>query len=452
MSPQEERKVGGKAAEELEQTVGLVREPRLVEYVQAIGTRLVQATGRTDIAWQWSVADEGDANAFALPGGWVYVTRGLLALTNREDELAGVIAHEMAHVTERHAAKEVATATPLAVLFGVPGSLLGMVSPSLGGMIGGAGRVVSGFTLAPYSREQEREADRLGIAAAARAGWDPSALAGFLKALERAETPAEGTPKRSSFFATHPSTPDRVANIEAVARSLSRSSATPIASDRSALLGRLEGLVVGSNAANGVFEGPLFLHADLDVALEMPAGWKTGNSPEAAGAMAPDDAAIVLLQLVAKGDDPVAGARAEGLTDAQVQRLRRFQISGLPAAELLAGTRSGSRLALTWIAHRNRIFRVTGACDGATWARHRDEFQGTAASFRPLRAEDRARITERRLRIRPARAGESIAQVLARGGAAWTPAQAAVANGVGAEQKLERDWPVKVAVSERYRP
>jgi predicted Zn-dependent protease len=319
-------------------------------------------------------------------------------------------------------------------------------------MIGGAGRVVSGLALAPYSREQERDADRIGTALAARAGWDPSALAEFLSALERAESLAEGGSKRaSSFFATHPSTPDRVAKIRAEARSLSRASVAPIAASRAALLGRLDGLVIGNNAANGVFAGRLFLHPDFDLALEMPAGWKTANAPEAAGAVAPDEGAVVLLHLVESGDDPVAGARADGLTDAQVEKLRRFQISHLPAAAITASTRDGTRVALTWIAHRKRIFRVTGVSKAAEWERYRGEFERTAASFRPLRAEDQARITESRLRIRPARAGEKIAQVLARGGGTWSPPQAAVANGVATEQPLERDWPVKIAVSERYR-
>jgi predicted Zn-dependent protease len=158
------------------------------------------------------------------------------------------------------------------------------------------------------------------------------------------------------------------------------------------------------------------------------------------------------LQLVASGDDPVSGARADGLTDVQIQRIRRLQISQLSAAALTASTRDGTRVALTWIAHRKRIFRVTGVCGAAEWAGYRDEFERTAASFRPLRPEDQARITESRLRIRSARGGESIGQVLARGGATWSLAQAAAANGVATDRQLERDWPVKVAVSERYRP
>jgi predicted Zn-dependent protease len=217
LSPREERRIGAEEAQEVERTVGLVRERRLVEYIEAIGARLAQGTGRADITWHWAVADDGDANAFALPGGWVYVTRGLLALSNREDEVAGVLAHEMAHVVERHAVRRVGAATPFAVLFGVPSGILGMVSPSLGGIVGGAGRLVSGLTLAPYSREQELEADRVGSALAARAGWDPSALAGFLATLERAEAQTAGASTRSSFFATHPATPERVANIEALA-------------------------------------------------------------------------------------------------------------------------------------------------------------------------------------------------------------------------------------------
>jgi predicted Zn-dependent protease len=452
MSPQEEREVSAKEAREVERSMGLVREPRLVQYVEAIGRRLAQATARPDVTWQWSVADDGGANAFALPGGQVYVTRGLLALVNREDELAGVLAHEMAHVVERHAARRVSAATPLAVLFGVPSGILGAVSPTLGGVVGGAGRVVAGFTLAPYSREQENEADRIGIGFAARGGWDPVALAGFLGRLERADALEGQAVKKSSFFSTHPSAPDREASIGAAAASLSPARVAPVAADRAALLARLEGLVVGPSAAHGIFVKELFLHPDLDVALQMPADWKTANRPSAAGAIAPAEDAIVLLQVVGEGDDPVAGARAEGLKEDHVKALRRLQISGLPAAALNAITRDGTQVALTWIAHRKRIFRVTGVCDRADWARYRETIERTAASFRPLRPEDHARITDNRLRIRPAHAGDHIAQVLARGGAAWSPEQAAVANGVTTGKALERDWPVKVAVSERYRP
>ena len=106
---------------------------------------------------------------------------------------------------------------------------------------------------------------------------------------------------------------------------------------------------------------------------------------------------------------------------------------------------------LTWIAHRGRIFRVTGVCHESDRGRYRSIFEQTAATFRPLKPEDRTRIVENRLRIRPARAGETVADVVARGGSAWTPSLAAVANGVSPDRKLEAGWPVKVSVTERYR-
>ena len=453
VSPQDERRIGREEAEDVERTVGLVRDPRLAGYVEALGRRLAQATGRGDIAWQWNVADEAAANAFAVPGGWVYLTRGLLALANREDEVAGVLAHEMAHVMERHSVRQAGAATPLAVLFGVPSGILGMVSPTLGGMVGGAGRLIAGLTLAPYSREQEREADRIGVALAARAGWDPGALGEFLGVLERAEA-LEGAvaSRRPSFFATHPSTPERMATIEALARAAPRASGAPIAPSRAGFLGRIEGLVIDDNAAHGVFAERLFLHADLDAALEMPAGWKTANTPRAAGAMAPDQSAAVLLHVAGSGSDPVAGARADGLTESQIQRLRRLQVSGLPAATVAAVTRDRTYVDLTWIAHRERVFRVTGVCREADRGRYRPTFDQTAATFRPLRPEDRDRISEHRLRIRPARSGETVAQVLSRGGTTWSPPMAAVANAIRVDQRLEADWPVKVSVAERYRP
>jgi predicted Zn-dependent protease len=451
VSPGEEKKLGREAADEVEQTMGLVRDPRPLEYVRRVAGRLAQAARRADVAWQFNIADDGAPNAFALPGGWVYVTRGLLALMNTEDELAGVLAHEMSHVTERHHARQAGATTPFAVLFGVPAAILGTVSPTLGGIVGGTGRLLSKVTLAPYSREQEREADDRGIALAARAGWDPVGLAGALRTLHDEEALAGGDPDRVGFLATHPSSRERMATIQELARKQTRAPAAPIAGTRSAFLGRLEGLVVGDNPATGVFLGALFAHPELDVAMEMPAGWKTANTPAAAGAVAPPDGdAAVLLGVAGPGADPLAGAKADGLKDPDLKRLERLQVSGLPAARALAETRDGDRVVLTWIAYRQRVFRVIGIAPRRAWERYGAVLDRAARSFRPLRPADRERIVESRLRLRGARAGETAAQVLARGGGTWDAARVAVANSVAPDAKLDAGWPVKVAVAQRY--
>ena len=450
ISPSQERRLGREEAQEVEETVGLVQDSALLGYVRQIAGRLTQAAATAGVAWQFNVADDAEPNAFALPGGWVYVTRGAFALLNREDELAGVLGHE-AHVLERHAARRVAVATPFAVLFGVPASILSTVSPTLGGIGGGTGELASGAVLASYSREQERDADRWGIELAARAGYDPAGLADFLRTLEREEALEAGRePGRPRFFSTHPTTPERVGNVEAAARSLKRAPDARVAATRAAFLARLDGLLIGNNPAYGIFLGSLFLHPDVDVALEMPAGWKTVNGPTAAGAVAPGGDAVVLLTMVGPGEDPVAGARKEGLSEAQAKRLQRGRMGALQTARLIADTRDGNRAALTWIAHRGHIFRVTGITRRSDWERYGPGFERTAGSFRPLRPADRERVVESRLRIRRAAAGETVAQVLARGGGTWNAARLAVANGTTVDATLEAGWPVKVPVTQRY--
>lgn len=452
ISPSEEQRLGKESAQDVEESVGLVRDAGLVGYVRQVGARLAQSAGPSDATWRFNVADDAESNAFALPGGWVYVTRGALALLNTEDELAGVLGHEMAHVLERHAARRVAAATPFALVFGVPASLLGVISPTVGDVVGGTGRLASSAVLASYSRDQERDADRRGIALAAKAGYDPAALSAFLRTIELEESLQGGRDAgRPRFFSTHPTTPERVGNVETAARTLARGVGAPLARERSAFLARLDGLVVGENPAYGVFFGSHFLHPDLDVALDMPAGWKTIVGPSGAGATAPDGDAAVALIVVGPGEDPVDGAKRDGLPEAQLKRLQRRQIGTLPAAALGVETRDGDRLLLTWIAHRSRVFRVTGLASASDWKRYGRDFERVTASARPLLAVDRDRIVESRLRIRRATAGETVMQMAARGGGPWSASHIAVANGIPAGARLEAGWPVKVPVTERYR-
>src|SRR5262249_10623049 len=157
----------------------------------------------------------------------VYVTRGLLVLLNSEDELAGVVGHEMAHVIERHAARRASAATPFAAIFGVPAAILGSFSPTLGGIVAGTGKLASSAVRPPCGRGRGRAADLRGIALAARAGYNPAALATFLRTLEREEALAGQDPTRQSFFSTHPATPERVGAVEAAARSQPRAPGTP---------------------------------------------------------------------------------------------------------------------------------------------------------------------------------------------------------------------------------
>lgn len=449
ISEKKERELGQEAANEVERTVGLVQDRALVGYVREIGRRLVAQTPQPGAPYEFHVADEAEPNAFALPGGFVYLTRGLLALTNREDELAGVMGHEIGHVVARHSVRQIEAATPFSILFGVPSAIVGIVSPALGGILGGVGKLASGLVLAPYSRDQEREADRIGIRLAAKAGWDPAGLPSMLHTLEREEALAGGDPSRIGFFANHPATPERVKDTTAAAKALTRGPGGPIAAPRPVFLARLDGLIVGPDPANGIFVKNVFQHPGLGLALDMPAGWKTKNTPAAAIAREPDGRAAVALQLAADGNDPLAGAREDGLDEKEVSQVARTTISGLPAAQLVAQDRE-VRMHLTWIAHQGHVFRVAGISPPRAFETYRDTFARTAASFRPLRRDERERMTEVRLRPRAARAGESVAAFVARAGGTWKADQTAVANGIEASATLANGFMMKVPIRQRY--
>ncbi|NIN65918.1 MAG: M48 family metalloprotease, partial [Anaerolineae bacterium] len=307
ISAEKEREIGAELASQVKEGVGLVEDHELVAYVRAIGSRLAQHSPRRDINYTFNVVDMVEPNAFALPGGYVYVSRGLLPLVNSEDELAGVIAHEIAHVAARHAVQRVnvsAITAPVRIATGITGLATSIVSPRLGQMVAGVGQVASGLVLAPYSRDQEREADRIGQELAARAGWDPKGIATFLETLGREEALRSGEPPRVSFFATHPSTPDRVTRTTRHATGLTPSLVEPIARDRADLLARLDGLLVGNSPAEGVFFENQFLQPDLDFTLHFPPKWDTVNAPNLVAAKAPDEDVLVLVQLVGQGDDP----------------------------------------------------------------------------------------------------------------------------------------------------
>ena len=452
ISPSKERELGQEAAREIERTVGLVQDPALVGYVGEIGGRLVAQIGQRQAAsYEFHVADDPKPNAFALPGGFVYVTRGILVLANTEDELAGVIGHEIGHVVARHSVRQLEAATPFALLFGIPSAVVGVVSPGLGGILGGVGELASGAVLAPYSREQEREADGIGIELAARAGWDPAGLPSMLYTLEREQALAGSDPSRISFFANHPATPERVKDTTAAARTLTRGAAQPIAATRAAFLARLDGVIVGPDPANGIFIDNVFQQPALAVALEMPPGWKMKNTPAAAVASEPEGRAVVTLQIAGEGRDPAEGARQDGLDERLVEQLTRRTIAGLPAAQLIAQDRD-VRLHLTWIAYQNHVFRVAGVSSIRAFETYREIFARTASSFRPLRPVERDRIMEARLRPRPLHTGENLTELVTRTGGIWKVEQTAVANGVTVDARLPEGFAVKVPIRQRYTP
>ena len=455
VSTEKEKEIGKQAAAEIAAEMGIYEEASLESYVRAVGERLAAHSPRRDIDYEFHVADVEEPNAFTLPGGHIYVTRGLLVLVNSEDELACVIGHEIGHGAARHSVQQISRQAPLNIVTGITSGVVGLASPLLGSLVGGAGQLASGLVLAPYSRDQEREADRIGQQLAAEGGWDPAAMATFLRTLQRYEALRGESGWQFRFFGSHPSTPERVESTAANAADFRRADIAPLSPSRTAFLQHFDGLPTGVNVANGYFDGRNFIQPDLGVFLTFPEGWRQRNLHKATVAAAPDGGAVITLSIAAKSDDPLDGARAMAreVGDALLRRTESTTVGSLRAAHAVfhaRGDRGEIDVDITWIAYRGSVFELVCLTSPGNLAALQKPLLGVRKSFRPLTAAERAGVREDRLRLVNAGRGETPEEVVARSASAWNAAMFAVANGVSAGQALAAGETVKITAAEKY--
>ena len=217
LSAEQEVEIGRQAAQEVEKEIPMYSDPVVVSYVDSLGQVLAKHSRRADIPYCFRVVDTKEVNAFALPGGWLYVNRGLIAAAENESELAGVIAHEIGHVVGRHGARQITRRYGLAVL--VELALGGGEGSSLAREIAGQFAAVgAGLTLLKYGRDAEREADHFAVEETYAAGIDPNGMATFFeKLMALHESEPDGV---AAWFSTHPPTGERISNVRRDIRSL----------------------------------------------------------------------------------------------------------------------------------------------------------------------------------------------------------------------------------------
>jgi predicted Zn-dependent protease len=455
MSAEREARLGEQMVAQVAEEMGLVESPALTAYIEAIGQRLAIHSPRRDVAYHFAVVDMMEPNAFALPGGYVYVSRGLLAIANSEAELANVIGHEIGHVAARHAAQRETRALGVGVL-----ATLGTIAAAAAGGESAAqgaaqiGQVAGSGLIASYGRDQERQADEVGQQLAAQTGWDPAAMSSFLRTLGREAELRSGETRRPSFFDSHPMTGERVRDTATRADSLRVSQVAPIAGTRAAFYARLVDLLIGPDPAQGLFREQRFLHPGLGFAIDFPRGWETQNAKTAVFARAPGGEAIFVLQTQGESGDPGAAAqRFAQENQLQLGDGKRERIGGFQAFRARAELRTEQGPALaewTWIEHPRGMFRLLGFSPSDRFAEHAESFRSAARSFRSMSDRERRGITELRLRVARAREGESLGALSRRTGNAWSLEETAVANDLPRERRLHRGEPVKIAVEVPY--
>ncbi len=399
----------------LAQFGGVYEDRALQAYVQSLTDFLGKASNRPDIRYRITILNSPIVNAFALPAGYLYVTRGLLALAGNEAELAGVLAHEIGHVTARHTAQRYSRTVLAQGIVGLLGTM------TRGTNMAGVGNLVAPVAvlgLQSFSREHEHEADLLGVVTMSRAGFDPYAIASFLDKLN-AKTALDqrlaGQQAGGGFnlLATHPRTADRVARTIAQARGTSvRQPMTA----RDIYLRKVDGMLYGDDPKQGFVRGRLFAHPELDLRFEVPEGFTLLNGQEEVIARGPNGASIKFDAAKAGGAaSPVSYLRDVWAKDLPVEALERVSINGFPGATgLLRYDDNGQSKDLRLVAIEDRgraLYRFLFVAPSQVSAQFEDDFIRTARSFGRLSRAERRDLKPRRLVLHRVRQGETVASL-----------------------------------------
>jgi predicted Zn-dependent protease len=417
---EQELKLGAEADKEITEKMGLYDNPQVQAYVESVGQRVLQASTFHDPAtpemyrntkFTFRVIDSPVVNAFALPGGYVYVTRGLLTHVQNEAQLAFVLGHEIAHVAARHASQQARRSqwTQLGVIAGaiLGQKVLGETAPDIAPTLlelGGQAAELFGLR---YSREAEHESDNLGVTYAAKAGYAAGESARFFDSLKRISAlEGKGLP---TWQSSHPDPGDRAKRVQQIA-----ATANPAASaagkegapaqmiGEEEYLKRIDGMIVGEDPREGFTQNGVFYHPTLRFQFQPAPGWTLNNQRAAVVFADPNGRALMGLRVApgARARDAVAEFVQQ--SKVQVTNTGETVVNGLPTTVVIGRAQTKEGEMGVWhafIEMDNRVYSLLGYSPAAAFEQVRSTFESVAATFSPLRDPQLASVQPARLKL-----------------------------------------------------
>ena len=393
VSESQEIAVGMQAAQQTKAQIGPYQDSTWQSYVSALGVQLAARSERPQLPWAFTVVDDPTVNAFALPGGFIFVTRGILTHMNSEAELAGVLGHEIGHVTARHSATQMSRAQLAQLGLGL-GTVL---RPDMAQYMGVLSTGLQLLFL-KYTRDDETQADMLGFRYSLRGGYDPHAMLDLFSMLQGVEA-ASGQERLPTWATTHPFPENRLAHTEQMLDS-AKVNYSALTWDREQYLRQLEGMVYGDDPRQGYFDGQAFYHPELKFQVVFPAGWRTNNGFSAVTGLAEKQDGLLQLELA--GPEAIATQLQTFLAQDSVTSgaTSRAPINGLPAAtaQFTARLNQGAVQGyIAFITYGGRNYRLMTLATAAQAAAYDPAMLAWIRSFRPL--TDPARINVKPARI-----------------------------------------------------
>ncbi|WP_317128474.1 M48 family metalloprotease [Hymenobacter radiodurans] len=296
MSESQEVALGQQSDPQVLAQFGLVDNPALQRFIQDKGQKMAAVSHRPELKYEFKIVDSPVINAFAVPGGYVYFTRGIMAHFNNEAQFAGVLGHEIGHITARHSAQQQTKAT-----FGQLLLIGGMIASPQLAQYGEQAMQGLQVLFLKFGRDDERESDRLGVEYSTKIGYDAKQMADFFLTLQREQdkaSAAAGAEPIPDFLSSHPNPEDRYNTVKQLAAETQQQvGTTNLAVGRDSYLRMIEGLVYGEDPKQGFVENNTFYHPELKFQFSVPTGWKHQNSPQQFQMAAPDGKALMVLTL-----------------------------------------------------------------------------------------------------------------------------------------------------------
>lgn len=426
MSESQEVALGQQSDPQVLAQFGLVENPALQRFIQDKGQKMAAVSHRPEIKYEFKVVDSPVINAFAVPGGYVYFTRGIMAHFNNEAQFAGVLGHEIGHITARHSAQQQTKAT-----FGQLLLIGGMIASPQLAQYGEQAMQGLQVLFLKFGRDDERESDRLGVEYSTKIGYDAKQMADFFLTLQREQDKAgAGAAAIPDFLSSHPNPEDRYNTVKQLAAETQQQvGATNLAVGRDSYLRMIEGLVYGEDPKQGFVENSTFYHPELKFQFSVPTGWKHQNSPQQFQMAAPDGKALMVLTLAPGESLEAAAQQMVQQFKLQPVESKQVTVNSFPALAIVADQVADQqqqqpqqqqqqapavRTLIYLIQDGKTIYAMIGASSGPDFATYFPTFSNSMQNFRRLTDADKLNRQPERIRIKSVTSATTLSQALTR--------------------------------------
>jgi predicted Zn-dependent protease len=391
-----ELRIGAEEDQAVVAMFGVYDDEKLAAFVDGLGQDIVEVSHRPNLSYTFRVLDSPVLNAFALPGGYVYVTRGLMAYVDSTDELVGVLAHEVGHVAGRHSAEQISRQI-VASGFGLLNAV-SRVAPRLGGLLFAPSKLL----LLSHSRRQEKESDKLGVEYATRLGYDARELARFLNLLH--DVSDKDGRRMPTFFSTHPDSGDRAGKVMKLSKKWREElswEAKPV--DRASYLALIDGIVFGENPRQGYTENGYFYHPDLGFQFPYRESWTLMNSPAVVVIISPEEDALIQLTAEEASSPKELALQLMDGSGLKIRDSRETQVFGLNAYVVESETPPGDlRILSYFIQSEGTVYTFHAVTIAKLYDRYEPDFKHTLGGFQRTVDPAVLQIKPDRVRIKTA--------------------------------------------------